>query len=177
MHNPYETPGVPPHLPLSIAPPVVFWYRMYTGAMALLYAAVTVGGVAMIFFRDELVDQATTVEEIVITGVILIAMGGLFFVIFALGTFIPPRPWAWIVGIRAHRRGHDELLLPTSVNPAPHLLAQARGPGLLRPRTSRSGVSHPLHARTIGAPADLQPSPRSSRRVKLGYRFTGERSK
>jgi len=99
MHNPYETPGVPPHLPLSIAPPVVFWYRMYTGAMALLYAAVTVGGVAMIFFRDELVDQATTVEEIVITGVILIAMGGLFFVIFALGTFIPPRPWAWIVGI------------------------------------------------------------------------------
>jgi hypothetical protein len=98
MHSPYGTPGTPPHLPLS-APPVVFWYRMYAGAMAFLYAAVTLGGLAMIFFRDELADQATPVEEILITGVILIAMGGLFFVIFALGTFIPSRPWAWIVGI------------------------------------------------------------------------------
>jgi hypothetical protein len=72
---------------------------MYAGAMALLYAAVTVGGVAMIFFRGELVDEATPVEEIVITGAILAAMGALFFVIFAFGTFIPSRPWAWIVGI------------------------------------------------------------------------------
>jgi len=99
MHSPYGTPGTPPHIPLLSAPPVVFWYRMYAAAMALLYAAVTVGGLAMIFFRDELADQATPVEEIVITGVILIAMGGLFFVIFALGTFLPPRPWAWILGI------------------------------------------------------------------------------
>ncbi|MGH9459679.1 MAG: hypothetical protein ACRD1X_00530 [Vicinamibacteria bacterium] len=100
MHSHYETPGEPPHLPPRfVAPPVVFWYRMYAGAMGLLYAAVTVGGVAMIFFRNELFDETTTVGEILTTGIIFVAVGAPFLVIFALGTFIPPRPWAWIVGI------------------------------------------------------------------------------
>lgn len=48
---------------------------------------------------------------------------------------------------RSHRLGHDELLLFAGLGSAPHLLTQARGPGLLRPRTRHGRVRLPQIAR------------------------------
>jgi hypothetical protein len=101
MDNPYETPGASRHLPsLPGAPPaVVFWYRVYAAALALLYLFVTLAGVAALLFRDQLVDETTSPEEVVIAGAVFVLMGGFFFVVYAFGTLIPAQPWAWIVGL------------------------------------------------------------------------------
>jgi hypothetical protein len=76
-------------------PRVVFWYRLYCGAMVLLYLACIAGGVAMVVFRDSLVDADMSSTEAGITGVVLAGVGLGLAAAFTAAFFLPRRRWAW----------------------------------------------------------------------------------
>jgi hypothetical protein len=99
MPNDIETSEFyPPQIPPA-APPVVGWFRAYAVAMTLLYVLTAGGGLVMALFRERLVQDDMGPEFWMIYGVALLVMGLLFFVAFAVGILMPPRPWAWIYGI------------------------------------------------------------------------------
>ena len=74
-----------------------FWYRVYCGSLAALYAVVVVGGLMMTYFKPgETVEEA---QQMMITGVVYAVIGAIFFAIFAFAIILPPKPYNWIVGI------------------------------------------------------------------------------
>lgn len=75
-----------------------FWFRIYLGAMAALYLAVIVfGSIAAYFSQYETNSQEA--QELFITGIIYAVIGVPFFLAFAIGLFIPRKPWGWIAGM------------------------------------------------------------------------------
>lgn len=66
--------------------------------MALLYLACVVGGVVLLFFREELAagDDETPVFLWILYGVLFIGLGVVLGGAYAAALFIPPQPWAWI---------------------------------------------------------------------------------
>jgi MFS family permease len=75
------------------------WYRIYCGAMTLLYLFVAGVGIAIAFFmpqsgqRDEM--------EMYITGIVYAIVGVPFAILYLVAALLPPRPWNWIVGFVA----------------------------------------------------------------------------
>src|SRR5687768_9369502 len=74
-----------------------FWYRVYCTSMAVLYLAVAVIGIvlAVVPFEGSPRDR----EQMLIMGVIYAILGVVFFLVFAVAVFLPPKPYNWIVGI------------------------------------------------------------------------------
>jgi hypothetical protein len=98
MDNPYEPPtpfDVPGALPVGVRPPVVFWFRVYAGAMALLYLATAVG---MALFMGWLEEQGAASDDTLGLGMVLVICVP-FFLAFAVGAFMPSESWAWIYGM------------------------------------------------------------------------------
>jgi len=83
-------------------PSVVFWYRVYCGFMAALYALVMLGGVAWVVFgagiagseKDEM-PQAVLLAY----AAFLVVLGLSLTAAFGAPFFLAPRPWVWIYGI------------------------------------------------------------------------------
>ena len=87
---------------MSPAPGVVTWFRIYCGALALVYLALLVGGIAFLFFgafADHLESEEMPRAFLVGYAAVLMVLGAVFAAAFAYGAFLPPRPWAWIYGI------------------------------------------------------------------------------
>ena len=78
-------------------PPVVVWFKVYTGLMTLLYLVCFVGGVVLVYYADEIPGLDPT--EILVQGIILAVMGLPFAIVFALPLFFKPKPWVWIYNI------------------------------------------------------------------------------
>lgn len=76
---------------------VFFWYRFYVGFMALLYMAVAIMGIAFLLIPFE--AQRYERGEIMIMGGVYAALGTVFFTVFAVALFLPPKSYNWIVGI------------------------------------------------------------------------------
>ena len=76
-----------------------FWYRVYLAVLAFLYLAVTVLGIGIAIIRPDTRDQSP--EEMLIMGIVYAVVGAVFFVLFAVALFLPPKPFNWIVGIIA----------------------------------------------------------------------------
>ena len=82
----------------SAAPPVVSWYRIYAGAMALLYLACIVAGIFLLIFSQEIAaaDPEMPSWMMVFYGAFIIGIGLVLAAAYAAALFLPPRPWTWI---------------------------------------------------------------------------------
>jgi len=80
------------------APPVLTWYWVYCGAMALLYLACVAGGVLMIVFRDSIAETEPRDSPTLwlVYGLALIALGVVLAATYLAAFFLPPRRWAWV---------------------------------------------------------------------------------
>lgn len=97
----------PVHSPLereySCGPPneigrkTFFWYRVYCGALAALYALVATMGLFIAYIQPATNNQSA--EESLIMGLIYAIVGTIFFAIFLVASILPPKPYNWIVGI------------------------------------------------------------------------------
>jgi len=67
------------------------------GGFGFLYLAVIVFGIALLVFQPS--TREYDAQELMIMGVIYIALGVVFFLAFAVALFLPPKPYNWIVGI------------------------------------------------------------------------------
>ena len=74
-----------------------FWYRVYCAVLAVLYLAFMVLGIVLA--TVPLDDLSRDREQMFIIGVVYAIIGAIFFVVFAVASFLPPKPYNWIVGI------------------------------------------------------------------------------
>lgn len=73
------------------------WYRVYCGAMAVIYLfAIAFGGV-LIAYAPETREYSS--EETFIMGIFYAALGVVFFIVSAVALLLPRKPYNWIVGI------------------------------------------------------------------------------
>ena len=80
-------------------PPVITWYKVYCGAMAVMYLFVAVIGVLFLAGMSFLpAEQEDKIGGFVI-GPLYIVMGLLGMVPFILAFLLTPKPWVWIYGI------------------------------------------------------------------------------
>jgi MFS family permease len=78
-------------------PGVITWYRAYSALMTLLYLFFVVVGI--FFLTVAPTDRNMSSEEAQITGGIMFFMGIVLAIPFAIGTFLPQKPWAWVFGL------------------------------------------------------------------------------
>jgi MFS family permease len=88
---------------MSPTPGVVTWFRVYCGALSLVYLAMFVGGIAFLFF-GAFADHLGRSEEMpralmVAYALVLIVLGAVFAAAFGAGAFLRPKPWVWVYGI------------------------------------------------------------------------------
>ena len=71
---------------------VFFWYRVYAGLMAAVYALLVALGIFVIFFGAD--PRKNDQTEALIGGLLYAVLGAIFFVIFAAAFFLPRKPLA-----------------------------------------------------------------------------------
>ena len=74
-----------------------FWYRMYCGSLALLYASLAVFGGFMAYLQPDTREYSS--NETMIIGLMYALGGAVFFVVFLVATLLPAKPYNWIVGV------------------------------------------------------------------------------
>lgn len=74
-----------------------FWYRIYCGVMAALYFFVSVMGIFLAMFANQVPDQRP--EQTLIMGIVYAVVGAVFFLLYLIALVLPPKPYNWIVGI------------------------------------------------------------------------------
>ncbi len=74
-----------------------FWYRVYCAVLVAIYLLVTVAGIALAIMKPATGEYS--VEQTTMMGVIYAVLGAIFFIIFAVALFLPPKPYNWIIGI------------------------------------------------------------------------------
>ena len=91
-------------------PQPVRWFKVYVAVLSSVYLLFVIGGIIMIAmnWNEE--------REGVIAGSIMALLGLLFVGIFAVGLFLPQRPWAWIYALVLIACGFTSCLtLPFSI--------------------------------------------------------------
>ena len=74
-----------------------FWYRVYCAVLAALYLFVIVIGIVMAIMQPQTREYSP--REMLVMGIIYAIVGAVFFLVFAVALFLPPKPYNWIVGI------------------------------------------------------------------------------
>jgi hypothetical protein len=74
-----------------------FWYKIYLGVLAALYFFVSVVGIVMAMFANQIPDQKP--EEALFMGIAYAVVGAVFFLLYLVALVLPPKPYNWIVGI------------------------------------------------------------------------------
>ena len=83
-------------------PMVVTWYKVYCGAMVLMYVLCAIFGVVALFIDPSLLDtKAGDMTELRIQGAIFLVVGVPLAILYFVAALLPPRPWSWVVGIVA----------------------------------------------------------------------------
>ena len=94
----YSPPYSPTYSqPNELGSKTFFWYRIYCGALAALYALVAVMGLVMTYFKPG--ESPDAVMESTITGIAYAVIGAIFFAVFVFAVMLPAKPYNWIVGI------------------------------------------------------------------------------
>jgi hypothetical protein len=99
MQTPYYGPQ---SFPPSGPPSVLTWFRIYAGALAAVYLIIAVFGFGLAWFAWANPDISTSTRdatEMLILGAVYGVMGVLLAPVFAVGVFLPSKPWAWVYGI------------------------------------------------------------------------------
>lgn len=78
-------------------PSVIFWFKVYSLALAGVYLLCTAGSIAMMLVDPATLDMGRT--EQLIFGGLLGAIGAVLFVPFAAAPFLPRRPWVYVLDI------------------------------------------------------------------------------
>lgn len=84
--------------PSQPAPPVIFWFKAYSVAMALLYLLVIGLGI-FFFFLGTIDDQEIDTVEMFIMGTIMVGLGLVLLGVYVAAIFLPRKPWVWIYDI------------------------------------------------------------------------------
>ena len=80
----------------SAQPPVLKWYRIYSGLMALLYVIVLVGVVLVaVFGLHEIAKSEMEVRFLLAYIVLVLGLSALLAGGFIASFFLPVKPWAW----------------------------------------------------------------------------------
>lgn len=74
-----------------------FWYRIYCAVLAALYLFVIVFGIVIAVLQPE--SREYKPQEMLLMGIIYAVVGAVFFLVFAVALFLPPKSYNWIVGI------------------------------------------------------------------------------
>lgn len=82
-----------PELPSVQPPKVVFWFKMYTGFLCLLYLALAAASLA--FFLLDPKELEMEKEAAWLVGALLLGAGLVFFVICLLPLVLKPGPGVW----------------------------------------------------------------------------------
>ena len=80
----------------SGTPAVYKWFVVYCILMALLYMTMAVMGVVFLFTEP---DRDMSAEEGKIMGLVMLILGLVFFVPYALAPFLPRQRWVWVLGL------------------------------------------------------------------------------
>lgn len=89
-------PGEPP--PGLDRPPVLIWYQIYCGALAVVYVAVIALLVIMLVAAAR--GASVKTEDLIIFGALSLTSVP-FAVFYGAAPFLPNRPWAWTYGVVA----------------------------------------------------------------------------
>lgn len=87
--QPLSMPSVPP-----ARPAVVGWFLAYCAFLCVLY--LLVAGFSLPFFLLNPDELEMGRAEAIVVGVMFLAMGLVFFVLFLMPFFLPRRPWVWV---------------------------------------------------------------------------------
>jgi len=82
-----------PDTAISQPPKVLLWFKIYCGLLCLLYLAVA--AFSLFFFFADPSDTEMSVTAARITGVLLLLVGIVLFVVCLLPLILAPRPWLW----------------------------------------------------------------------------------
>lgn len=74
-----------------------FWYRVYCAVLTVIYLLVIALGVVLAVYQPD--TRQYRAEEMLFVGILYAVVGAIFFLIFAVALFLPPKPFNWIVGI------------------------------------------------------------------------------
>ena len=97
--TPYGTPASgAAGVPAQAVPPVIFWFKIYAGAMALLYALTILLGAFLIFVGTWGVEDIDPLEMYMVGG-LLIGLGFVFLGLYVAALFLPRKPWVWVYDI------------------------------------------------------------------------------
>jgi hypothetical protein len=94
--------NAPPPAWSGSPPPVWTWFRVYAGAMTLMYVVLLGVGVFMLLAGSTVAESSRNPEDafmIPILGGVYAGLGLVFAVAYAVGLLMPRKPWAWIYGI------------------------------------------------------------------------------
>jgi hypothetical protein len=72
-------------------PPVLVWFKVYAGFLALLYLACTIFGVAALLIGESHMEMSRS--DALLLGLIFAGACGPLFLLCAPSRFLPPRPW------------------------------------------------------------------------------------
>ena len=112
----YWPPPGPPAAQLSIegANRNHRWFLVYVAAFVLLYLAMVAIGIFLLLY--DFTGTAAEVEELRINGGALVVIGAAFLVLYAVGLFLPRRPWGWVYGVVLIALGMSSCLtLPATI--------------------------------------------------------------
>lgn len=80
----------------SATPPAHKWFVVYCLLMALLYLVTAIMGPVFIFSEP---DRDMSEAEAKIMGSMLLILGLVFFVPYAIAPFLPRKSWVWVFGL------------------------------------------------------------------------------
>ena len=77
-------------------PPAHTWFILYCVLMALVYLFTAIMGIFFLFAEP---DQEMSAEEATVMGTVILILGLVFFVPYALAPFLPRKSWVWVFGL------------------------------------------------------------------------------
>jgi cell division protein FtsW (lipid II flippase) len=76
-------------------PAIVTWQHRYCALMAVMYLVCIGLGVLMIVFRNEAADADQPAVELLVSGIVLIAVGVVLSLVYGVAPFLRTAPWLW----------------------------------------------------------------------------------
>lgn len=84
---------------VEMRPRAIAWFRGYTFAVAVLYAAILVTGIYL-YITPEALEGLKGVgpDEAKLAVIVYLSVGAVFTVVFAGGLLLKREPWHWLAG-------------------------------------------------------------------------------
>ena len=84
--------------PAQAVPPVIFWFKVYAGGMALLYGLTILLGAFLVLVGTWEVEDIDPIEMYLVGG-LLVGLGFVFLGLYVAALLLPRKPWVWVYDI------------------------------------------------------------------------------